>query len=346
MAEGERTVPPPSPSWAEMVRRGRHPQSVNSPPPAPAEHHPSPPFAHLLNLYRRCVAEGRWARFTLETKYCEEEFSFTCSGRSAAATPSPSAPSTQKRCRKRPPNQRRREKERRRQEVQKENRRAAHVAALSAAAGLATASSAAISAAPVSVAAAVQEAAGQVAAVPTAATLAAAVPTAATQLAAVPPPAAVQVVAVPRAALQVAAGTATAVSTAAVPVAAVLRAAAVPVAAAAEAASFSAAVPAAAERATAALRQRTKTAAGERRASARTSVLAKRRDSSVIGTPETLRCPEMEVPELELSLDLGERDSVFPPSPGEVQREKEEDVMESETFWNRWKRENLPPECI
>ena len=341
MAEGEHTVPPPSPSWAEMVRRGRHPQSVNSPPPAPAGHHPSPPFAHLLNLYRRCVAEGRWARFTLETKYGEEEFSFTCSGRSAAATPSPSAPSTQKRCRKRPPNQRRREKERRRQEVQKENRRAAHLAALSAAAGLTTASSAAISAAPVSVAAAVQEAAGQVAAVPTAATLAAAVPTAATQLAAVPPPAAVQVVAVPRAALQVAAGTATAVSTAAVPAAAVLRAAAVLVAAAAEAASFSAAVPAAAvpaaavpaaavpaaaERATAALRQRTKTAAGERRASARTSVLAKRRDSSVIGTPETLRCPEMEVPELELSLDLGER-GVFPPSPGEVQREKEEEVM-------------------
>jgi hypothetical protein len=42
-------------------------------------------------------------------------------------------------------------------------------------------------------------------------------------------------------------------------------------------------------------------------------VLAKRRDSSVIGTPETLWCPEMEVPELELSLDLGERDNVFPP---------------------------------
>ncbi len=42
----------------------------------------------------------------------------------------------------------------------------------------------------------------------------------------------------------------------------------------------------------------------------------------------------------------GERDSVFHPSPGEVQREKEEDVMESETFWNRWKRENLPLECI
>ena len=127
---------------------------------------------------------------------------------------------------------------------------------------------------------------------------------------------------------------------AAVPTAATL-AAAVPTAAVP-----AAAVPAAAERATAALRQRTKTAAGERRASARTSVLAKRRDSSVIGTPETLRCPEMEVPELELSLDLGERDSVFPPSQEEVQREKKEDVIEPETHWNRWKRENLPLECI
>ncbi len=141
-----------------------------------------------------------------------------------------------------------------------------------------------------------------------------------------------------------------AVPAAAVPAAAVPAAAgpaaAVPAAAVPAAAGPAAAIPAAAERATAALRQRTKTAAGERRASARTSVLAKRRDSSVIGTPETLRCPETEVLELELSLDLGERDRVFPPSPGEVQREKEEDVMESETFWNRWKRENLPPECI
>jgi hypothetical protein len=104
--------------------------------------------------------------------------------------------------------------------------------------------------------------------------------------------------------------------------------------------------PCAAERAIAALRKRTKTAAGERRASARTSVLAKRRYSSVMGTPETLRCPEMEVSELEPSLDLGERERVFPPSPGEVQREKEEEVMEPETPWNRWKRENLPPEYI
>ncbi len=161
--------------------------------------------------------------------------------------------------------------------------------------------------------------------------------------------AAVPVAAAAEAASFSAAVPAAAVPAAAVPAAAVpgaaMPAAAVPAAVPA-AAVPAAAVPAAAERATAALRQRRKTAAGERRASARTSVLAKRRDSSVIGTPETLRCPEMEVPELELSLDLGERDSVFLPSPGDVQREKEEDVMESETFWNRWKRENLPPECI
>jgi hypothetical protein len=135
------------------------------------------------------------------------------------------------------------------------------------------------------------------------------------------------VAAVPRAALQVAAGTETAVATAAEPATAVLRAAAVPVAVAAEAASFSAAIPAEAERAIAALHEQMKTAAEVRRASSRTSLLAKRRDTSVIGTPETLRCPELEVLELELSLDLGERESLFPPSIGEVQREKEEEVM-------------------
>ncbi len=53
--------------------------------------------------------------------------------------------------------------------------------------------------------------------------------------------------------------------------------------------------------------------------SARSSVLAKRRDINEMGPPETLRWPEMEVPELELSLDLGERDFVFSPPPGEVE---------------------------
>jgi hypothetical protein len=50
--------------------------------------------------------------------------------------------------------------------------------------------------------------------------------------------------------------------------------------------------------ATAALRKRNKAAAGERRA-----VLAKKRDGDEVGTPETLRWSEMELPELDLSLD-------------------------------------------
>ena len=48
-------------------------------------------------------------------------------------------------------------------------------------------------------------------------------------------------------------------------------------------------------------------------------MLAKRREVNEMGHPETLRGPEMEVPELELSLDLGERDFVFSPPPGEVE---------------------------
>jgi hypothetical protein len=48
-------------------------------------------------------------------------------------------------------------------------------------------------------------------------------------------------------------------------------------------------------------------AAGERRASARTSALAKRRE----GTPEVLRLPEKEPFELDISLDLDDRDIVF-----------------------------------
>ena len=130
VAEAECTVSPPTPpSWAEMVRRGMNPGQRGStppPPPAPAVQHHSPPFDQLLNLYKSCVAEGRWARFTLETRHGEEEFSFNCSGRAAAATAlSPACPRTGRRARKRPPNERRREKERRRQEEKKEKRRAA-----------------------------------------------------------------------------------------------------------------------------------------------------------------------------------------------------------------------------
>jgi hypothetical protein len=40
-------------------------------------------------------------------------------------------------------------------------------------------------------------------------------------------------------------------------------------------------------------------------------VLAKKREGDEVGTPETLRWSEMELPELDLSLDLGDRDYVF-----------------------------------
>jgi hypothetical protein len=46
-------------------------------------------------------------------------------------------------------------------------------------------------------------------------------------------------------------------------------------------------------------------------------VLAKKREGDEVGTPETLRWSEMKLPELDLSLDLGDRDCVFSPLPGE-----------------------------
>jgi hypothetical protein len=46
-------------------------------------------------------------------------------------------------------------------------------------------------------------------------------------------------------------------------------------------------------------------------------VLAKKREGDEVETPETLRWSEMELPELDLSLDLGDRDCVFSPPPGE-----------------------------
>ncbi len=90
-----------------------------------------------------CVAEGRWAQFTLETRHGEEEFSFNCSGRPAAATSlSPACPRTGRPARKRPPNEKRGEKESKRQEEKKEKRRAA------AAPSLATTGAAVMGAAP------------------------------------------------------------------------------------------------------------------------------------------------------------------------------------------------------
>jgi hypothetical protein len=125
VAEAGCTAPPPSlPSWAETMRRGMNcgqSGSTPHPTPSPAVQHSSPPFVQLLKLYRSCAVEGRWAQFTLETRHGEEEFSFNCSGRAAAATAlSPATPTVCKRARKRQPNKRRREKERRRQEAWKE----------------------------------------------------------------------------------------------------------------------------------------------------------------------------------------------------------------------------------
>ncbi len=131
------------------MRRGKNRDQSGStihPPSAPAVQHSSPPFYQLLKLYKSCVVEGRWARFTLETMDGEEEFSFNCSNRSAAATAlSPATPTVCRHARKRPPNKRRREKERRRWEAWKENRQAAlnpsaaaHLAAPFAAASQAT----------------------------------------------------------------------------------------------------------------------------------------------------------------------------------------------------------------
>ncbi len=57
-------------------------------------------------------------------------------------------------------------------------------------------------------------------------------------------------------------------------------------------------------------------AAGERRARARTLSLAKRREGSVLGSPETLRMTEMEAAfDLEISLDLEDREILLSPQP-------------------------------
>jgi hypothetical protein len=56
-------------------------------------------------------------------------------------------------------------------------------------------------------------------------------------------------------------------------------------------------------------------AAGEKRARARTLSLAKRREDSVLGSPETLRM-EMETTfDLEISLDLEDREIVLSSTP-------------------------------
>ena len=48
-----------------------------------------------------------------------------------------------------------------------------------------------------------------------------------------------------------------------------------------------------------------------------TLVLAKRKEKSKSGTPETLRFAEAKLSSLDIRLDLQDRDSVFSPIPGE-----------------------------
>jgi hypothetical protein len=233
------------------------------------------------------VQERRWALLTLETCDGEEQYNFCCSSKKATAVataPSSVAATSRRRTRKRPPSEKRREKERKRREVWKETRSAAlHLSAGPEAPTLAAAT----------LAAAASAAAAPAAAAPTAATPTAAAPTAATPAAAAP---------------------AAVAPTAAAPTAAA-PAAAAPAAATPAAATPAAALPALA--ATAALRERNKAAAGERRSIARTSALAKRREGSSLQTPENLRFPELECFELEISLDLEEREAVFSPLPEE-----------------------------
>jgi hypothetical protein len=56
---------------------------------------------------------------------------------------------------------------------------------------------------------------------------------------------------------------------------------------------------------------------------------------------EVLRSPDPVVSELEISWTSGEREELDC-----TNREIDEDVMASETPWIRWKKENLPPECL
>ena len=297
------------PTWAEVAGRGGvqppvgHTHSNSPPPPAPARQQPSHPFDTLLKLYRGCVQESRWARLTLETCDGEEQLNFCCSSRHATAAGaafSSVAPTACRRVRKRPPNERRREKERKRQEVRKEKRRAAFKLAAAAQAVLE----------PSSPAAGRADSAALAAVIPTAA--AACVvhfPESVTTIAAIPVAAAPTAAAIPAADALTAAAT----PTAATPSAAANLAATAPIAAA---------IPGAA--ATAALRERTKMTVGDRRARARILSLAKRREGNVLGSPETIRMTEMEAAvDLEISLDLEDREIVLSPSPQKELEDRE-----------------------
>ncbi len=100
VAEVEHTAPSPSPpSWAGMVRKGTTlplGQPPSHTPPGPRSRHPSPLSAHILRLYKDCVARGIWAKLVFETSGGREEYSLLSSPqpREAATAAATTAAST------------------------------------------------------------------------------------------------------------------------------------------------------------------------------------------------------------------------------------------------------------
>jgi len=294
----ERTAPfPTPPSWAEIVRRGMNPPVVQ-PHPSPASRHSH--TAHILQLYRDCVARGTWAKLILETRGGEEEINFFCSPQpGAAATQAAEAfhKQAKKKC---PANKRRRERAKRRREAWREKKSqytqagnttaaadltaAAYMTTTALAADNSMVAPSAAEVAPV-MAATARTAAARTATARTAAARTAAARTAAATTEA-PEPGAARTVAVATAE-DVEVGTA----------------------------ASAAACP---STATVFLRERSKACAGERRSSARASLLSKRRDSMASGSPENLRrANSMEEMNYSFRIEL---------EPDEFQREEERDV--------------------
>ncbi len=113
VAEVEHTVPPPSPPpWAEMVRRGTTlplGQPPSHTPPGPASRHHPPLSAHILQLYKDCVARGIWAKLVFETRGGGEEFSFFCSPQPEATAATTAARNSHRQGRKKTPSQQEKE---------------------------------------------------------------------------------------------------------------------------------------------------------------------------------------------------------------------------------------------
>jgi hypothetical protein len=114
-----------------MVRRGTTlplGQPLSHTPPGPASRHSPPLSAHILQLYKDCVAKGIRAKLVFETRGGEEEYSFFCSPQPEAATTAAATTAAagcshrQGKKKKRPPNKRRRERARRRWEAWIERR--------------------------------------------------------------------------------------------------------------------------------------------------------------------------------------------------------------------------------